>query len=86
MDGEDSDYKLWIGGYSGNASDSLSVHNGYKFSTIDRYIKLEGFYKVNIIKNLLETPAFIATPAVYPRLVVNYDCSYFSLFQWTHSI
>ncbi|XP_023349359.1 angiopoietin-2 isoform X2 [Eurytemora carolleeae] len=36
LDGEDSDYKLWIGGYSGNASDSLSVHNGYKFSTIDR--------------------------------------------------
>ena len=35
VDGEDTDYQLWIGGYSGNASDSLSAHNGYKFSTVD---------------------------------------------------
>ena len=36
LDGEAEDYRLWVGGYSGNASDSLSAHNGFKFSTIDR--------------------------------------------------
>ena len=25
-----------MGGYTGNATDSLSAHNGYKFSTVDR--------------------------------------------------
>jgi len=36
VDSEEHDYRLWVGGYSGNASDSLSAHNGYKFSTVDR--------------------------------------------------
>lgn len=36
VDSEALDYRLWLGGYSGNASDSLSAHNGYKFSTVDR--------------------------------------------------
>ena len=35
VDGEDELYRIWVGGYSGNASDSLSAHSGYKFSTID---------------------------------------------------
>lgn len=33
---EDNGYRLTIGDYRGNATDSLSAHNGYSFSTIDR--------------------------------------------------
>ena len=30
------DYRLTIGGYSGNAGDSFAIHNGMPFSTYDR--------------------------------------------------
>lgn len=33
---EDDNYKITIGGYAGNASDSLSSHNHAQFSTFDR--------------------------------------------------
>ncbi|KAL4227124.1 hypothetical protein ACF0H5_015097 [Mactra antiquata] len=33
---EVSNYALSVGGYSGNIGDSLSYHNGYKFTTYDR--------------------------------------------------
>jgi len=36
VENEALDYRVWVGGYTGNASDSLSAHNGYKFSTIDK--------------------------------------------------
>ena len=29
-------YRLWVGGYGGNATDSLSAHNSYPFSTVDK--------------------------------------------------
>ena len=35
VDSEIENYRLWVGGYSGNASDSLTAHNGYQFSTVD---------------------------------------------------
>lgn len=33
---EKDDYQLIVDGYHGNAGDSLSYHNGKKFSTHDR--------------------------------------------------
>ena len=36
VEGESTNYRIWVGGYSGNASDSLSAHNGYQFSTMDK--------------------------------------------------
>ena len=36
IENESSNYRLWVGGYTGNATDSLSAHNGYPFSTVDR--------------------------------------------------
>ena len=36
VESEESNYRLWVGGYGGNATDSFSVHTGYAFSTVDR--------------------------------------------------
>ena len=36
ISGEAQSYKLNIGGYNGNAGDSLTIHNDRKFSTYDR--------------------------------------------------
>ena len=36
IENESDNYRLWVGGYTGNATDSLSAHNGYPFSTVDR--------------------------------------------------
>ena len=36
IENESDNYRLWVGGYVGNATDSLSAHNGYPFSTVDR--------------------------------------------------
>lgn len=36
VEGEDENYRLLVGGYEGNATDSLSAHNGFAFSTYDR--------------------------------------------------
>ena len=33
---EENGYQLVVGGYSGNAGDSFSIHNGKMFSTLDR--------------------------------------------------
>jgi len=35
IESESSNYRIWISGYSGNATDSLSAHNGSEFSTYD---------------------------------------------------
>ncbi|XP_062619087.1 ficolin-1-like [Saccostrea cucullata] len=34
--GPDTNYTLSVSGYTGNAGDSLSFHNGFQFSTYDR--------------------------------------------------
>ncbi|CAG5126898.1 unnamed protein product [Candidula unifasciata] len=39
---ESSEYLMTIGGYSGNVYDSMSFHNGYKFTTFDRDNDLSG--------------------------------------------
>nr|CAD7397348.1 unnamed protein product [Timema cristinae] len=36
VDSEEHGYRLSVGGYSGNATDSLSEHNNKPFSTVDR--------------------------------------------------
>jgi len=36
VENEDSKYRVWVGSYVGNATDSFSVHTGYAFSTVDR--------------------------------------------------
>ncbi|XP_060602561.1 angiopoietin-related protein 2-like [Ruditapes philippinarum] len=36
IDGEDSNFRLHVNGYSGNCGDSLSLHDGNVFSTKDR--------------------------------------------------
>jgi len=35
IDSVDYNYRLWINGFSGNATDSFSGHNGSEFSTVD---------------------------------------------------
>ena len=36
IEDEANNYRLWVGDYYGNATDSFSVHNGYYFSTVDK--------------------------------------------------
>ena len=36
VDNEAAGYRLHVGGYTGTAGDSLAVHNGQKFTTVDR--------------------------------------------------
>ena len=36
VEGEETEFRLWVDGFSGNASDSFSAHSSYKFSTVDR--------------------------------------------------
>nr|XP_054767042.1 fibrinogen C domain-containing protein 1-like [Lytechinus pictus] len=46
IEDETLDYKLTIRSHSGNASDSLSYHNGMKFSTYDRdYLKCADYFR-----------------------------------------
>ena len=36
IESESTNYKMWLSGYSGNATDSFSRHNGSEFSTLDQ--------------------------------------------------
>jgi len=36
VEDEARNYRMWVSGYSGNATDSLSGHSGHPFSTVDR--------------------------------------------------
>ncbi|XP_062574443.1 ficolin-2-like [Saccostrea cucullata] len=44
IDGENTEYRLHVSGYSGNAGDSFLYHNNMKFSTFDNDNDLNSWY------------------------------------------